>query len=194
MTQTAADIEALIRSAFTLEPSTSGPFAVSKMFRDEQNHPAGIRAPHAIEAMKDAQSVDRWTMGEGSSVSIALAAGTETRPYAALITAVETPTISSASISQAWRLYGTWPDNPTSALAAFVARFGLEVVVGGSVRGLFVATFTGESEQMIGLANEPRTCTMSVLMRKDGNTGPLEVQWAYAIDDETYRSYVNQNR
>lgn len=144
--------------------------------------------------MQDAQSVDRWSVGEGesASVSIALAARTDTRQYDALITATETPTMGM-QIVQAWRLYGDWPGSPTAALGAFIARFGLEVIVGGSVRGLFVPRFTGMADQIVGLAGEPKSCTMSAMMRKDGN-GPLTVEWAYAIDDAAYRRYVTTNR
>lgn len=194
MSQSAQEIEDLIRVSFTSTEPTVGEITISDQFRTSQNHPAGIRAPHAIEAMKEAMGVDRWDLG-GSSVSIAIAAATETRPYAALVTAGETPTMGgNTSISQAWRLYGDWPDQPTSALAAFIARFGLEIIVGGSVRGLFVPTFTGNAEQIIGLAGDPRPFTMSAQVQRDGSNGPLHVWWAYAIDDENYRTYVGQNR
>lgn len=192
MSQTAEEITDLVRTTFTASLPSAGPFGVSDQFRDSQNHPAGIRAPHAIQAMQAAQCVDRWSVGEGASVSIALAARTDTRQYDALITATDT-TAMGMQIMQAWRLYGGWPRNPTAALGAFIARFGLEVIVGGSVRGLFVPTFTGMAGEIVGLAGEPKSCTMSAMVRKDGN-GPLTVEWAYAIDDEAYRRYVATNR
>jgi hypothetical protein len=101
--------------------------------------------------------------------------------------------MNGLQIQQAWRLYGDWPSTPTSALAAFVARFGLEVIVGGTVQGLFVPTYTGQTDQIAALAGEPGPFTMSVMFRKDG-AGPATISWAYAINDDAYRSYVSSNR
>lgn len=201
MAHGAADIEAEIRGAFEAMKPFDGPVVITDQFKNEQNHPAGIRAPHALDAMKDVRAIDRWGFGSepaDGSISVALAAPTPRRSYAMLLTAFATPATDNVlSIAQAWRLYGDWPTSPTAALAAFIARYGKDVVVGDNrARFIAKATVQGASETSLlsipdATARGKVTASASFRTNKDGTTS---VWWVYGIDVDDYNADVNRSR
>jgi len=198
--QTGVEIVAEIQASYTLvDEPIPGPFAVTERFKQLQNNPAGIRAPHAIDALNQAQDVNRWKFADDSYISLAVARATSKRPYAALVQAVEIPAMGrQTQIAGAWRLYASDLElgDPTQCLGWLVESFGLQLRISGSPSQRFFAQLTVEGDPEVEVdftANEGDELDVSMFMRRSAQ-GANELTFIYALQTATYGRYVAANR
>lgn len=196
---TAAGIAGAIRQAFDLTTERPAePLDVDDRFRTNQNHPAGIRPPHAIDAVRDATAVDRYDLGENTFRSLALAPVTLGRPYLMLVICTEAPGLGAgARINEAWRVYDAEDGSPTDVYAAFLERFGLDVQV-DDVRQRFIPQATTDGEVLTSISFDPDKVATGAFqvtqMLRHLPDGSTEVTWLSAVDIEAYNVHVAHRR
>jgi len=93
----AAQIEAEIRSTFEVveTPPMEG-LKVSQEVTDFHNNPAGLRAPHILEALASATATESYAVDNDSSVSLALSRVDVGKPYLMLLMVTEVPAMGRA--------------------------------------------------------------------------------------------------
>jgi hypothetical protein len=187
----------LIRAEFG-EPShelgTAFPRGVHDRFLGENNHAAGIRAPHALEALKRATHVDRYDTDDGSGLIFATSPVTVGVPYTMLILVVNLAS-KEPWLDAAYRLYDISGEDPTAALAILIERYGVDVQY-GEERARFIARGRPRSLNFM-VPNPPgaggEVLATSPLMRVHEDRS-VEYTWMYALNISAYAHDVQRLR
>lgn len=163
---------------------------VRQSFSKHNNHVAGIRPRHAIQAFKDGR-IDRYTFGGTSVVLAAMQIDTST-PHTLLAYAKDVPERGPATISFAWRLYTDSAEfSPTQLFDQVLTQCGVELTC-GPAQGVFIARASGK-DVFKPVPVEARYMTAEALI--DVNpAGVMTVAWAFAIDLARYAAILNKPR
>ena len=132
-----------LRRAFTRVPVTGidpASMVISDQFtRQQARSGSGLRRPEAVDAMRRADAVDSWDVGEGTTVHLVASSGTSMgRPHRVLLEVIE-PDGHPPSLTHGWRIPGAGDDSPTELFVDVVHRQGVVVELGDR-RGRFIAT------------------------------------------------------
>jgi hypothetical protein len=192
-----SDVATALRDAFgePTHPDLSGTaIKASDAFIAANNNPAGMRAPHAIDAVHRSSRVDAYEVSGGGGEILLVLAEVPQAGYTALLRLTKTSAMGpNPVLTAAWRFYDLPADaTPTDAFALLVERFGLEVQ-SGSVVGKFIAraTLTGEeAQQPMKLVGPQKSVTFEGMLRMLPGGRGTEVSWVYALDDSAYAAAV----
>jgi hypothetical protein len=170
----------------------SFPESVSEIFADSNNSPEGIRAHHALDALRKLSAVDVYQLGTGGWFALATAPVAIAVPYTMIIKVISTPG-TGVMIDHAWRLYDE-PDHPSAAFADVLGEFGMPVRLFGQ-SSIFHASARGPANEMsLQVDHEATTgsVTMAAFMNHDGTD--VTVSCAYAINTTDYFHAIRLRR
>lgn len=164
--------------------------AAAEVFIDQNNTPSGIRVHNAIDAVKRA-TIDRYEIGDGMNVAIAVARINITKPYDLLVYMTETST-GTAEMQNAWRLYDM-PEGttPTDAFALIVERYGLPVTIGDAT-AKFHAIRSSPPGETFSTPTPGDVETYQLIMPMAD--GSADRQWCFAIARSNYLADVAKAR
>jgi len=190
----------------TLLPISARDVEVSKEFRKKNEFVEGIRAVHAIEAMRNPDEWQVFAVDDSREMEIIVATRriTRTSPAHTLIVLSFRQRNGRPVVFAGYRLYDSTVEDealakhPISAFATFLERFGADISVNGLVSRFLPAVIVkGVNPEIItigivGSRSGDMNCFGKAFL--DGGEPYSLVQWAYCVDTVSYHTMLAKYR
>jgi hypothetical protein len=187
------------READQLRAVIEDDIELSEQFRAESEAEEGVRAGHALEAVRSYDAHEKVLLDDSGYVLELFARRVDSRhPHDVLVVATRETEQSRLRVAMAFRLFddviGT-RTSPQLSLRKFIDHYGERIEVGGQ-RGQFIESASlplgVEGTEIVRGLSEPEHFFISALIRRTESS--LEVRWAFAINRGRYRSDIRRHR
>ena len=186
------------RPAQRLDPIVEDDVEISEQFRIESEAEEGVRAGHALEAVRSHDAHERVILDEsGWAFELFARRVVSRQPHAVLVLATRQTEHSRLRVAMAFRLFDDVVGRaaPQLALRQFIEHYGEPIEVGGQ-RGSLIESATlpvdTDPTQIVRGLSQPENFLVSLLIRRTESA--LDVRWAFAIDRGRYRSDIRRHR
>ena len=187
------------RAAKRLDAVIEEDIEISEQFRTESEAEEGVRAGHALEAIRSYDAHEAVRLDENGYALELFARRVDSRhPHHVLVMATRENEQSRLRVAMAFRLFDDVVGvqaSPQLSLRLFIQHYGEPIQVGGQ-RGKLIESaslpLTTDGTEIVRGLSRPEHFFISVLIRR--TESELNVRWAFAINRGRYRSDIRRHR